>query len=241
MSAAKHTLYDMPVSNNGARCRLILYKKQLDPSEVDIVPPSTLEGGLKGPVYAQLNPQQKMPLLVIHHEYPDGGRVRSLPESDTIARYLLSRYSDHNPSFLPNHATSNLLCRIHDVYISSIQGCMYKATPPFGTFGTRSEALQELRKQLNILDDVIQQERGPDDSGLYLLGHDVSLADATLFPTMVFIHFILPKFGIPQKEALPKYLQQWFHRVRLEDASFAKVDQEVRFHFLSFVCLCVFF
>ena len=29
MSAPVPTLYDMPVSNNGARCRIIIYKKNL--------------------------------------------------------------------------------------------------------------------------------------------------------------------------------------------------------------------
>jgi hypothetical protein len=32
----QHTLYDVPVSNNGARCRLILYKKGIDDSQVQI-------------------------------------------------------------------------------------------------------------------------------------------------------------------------------------------------------------
>ena len=221
-ATSKHTLYDMPVSNNGARCRLILYKKQIDNSEVEILPPSSLEGGLKGLAYSKLNPQQKMPLLVIHDE----NKVRAVPESDTISRYLIWRYSDKSPSFQPDHVISNLLCRIHDVYISPIQGCLYKASPPFGSFGTRSEALEELKKQLGVLEDTVQQEVG-DNTGPFLLGSDVSLADATLFPTMVFIANMLPKFGVPQDQVLPKRIHDWFNLIRVQDADFAKVFQEV--------------
>jgi len=84
-SSAVPTLYDMPVSNNGARCRILIYKKNLTMGE-DIVirPPSDL-GGLLSPEYLALNPQGKMPLLVTSHG--------NIPESDTIARYILDRFA----------------------------------------------------------------------------------------------------------------------------------------------------
>ena len=54
------TLYDMPVSNNGARVRFILKAKGLEKKGyVKIVPPSDL-GGLKSEAYLKLNPQGKM-------------------------------------------------------------------------------------------------------------------------------------------------------------------------------------
>ena len=64
---ARPTLVDVPVSNNGARVRFVIYKKGLKPS-FDIVSPQTL-GGLKGERYLSLNPQGKMPVLLC----PDGG------------------------------------------------------------------------------------------------------------------------------------------------------------------------
>ena len=118
-TSAKSTLYDLPVSNNGARCRLILYKKQISEEEVVIASPLDL-GGLKTPEYLALNPQGKMPLLSIK----DG---MSIPESDTICRYLMSTYADSGPDFLPNDPKSNLIARIHDMYITTIQGALYKA------------------------------------------------------------------------------------------------------------------
>jgi len=100
------------VSNNGARCRIIIYKKGIE-DQVSIVSPMDI-GGLKSPEYLKLNPQGKMPLLVADEI--------TLPESDTICRYLLDRFSENSPSFVPStavaRARSDLLCRLHDMYLS---------------------------------------------------------------------------------------------------------------------------
>lgn len=211
----RHTLYDMPVSNNGARCRLILYKKKIPETEVAIVPPSEL-GGLKSSEYLRKNPQGKMPLLAVDSGF-------SIPESDTICRYLMSEYSNYGPSFLPDDARSNLISRLHDLYLTTIQGCMYKATPPFGIYGTRKDALAEFRRQLQVIDDIIDESRG----GMYLCGYEVSLADATLFPTMIFAKYMLPKFGVPVDEALPPKIGKWYDSVLRADPDFAKVHEEI--------------
>jgi len=156
-----------------------------------------------------------MPLLVSQ----DG---MNLPESDTICRYLMSTYPDKGPSFLPDNPTSNLIARIHDMYITTIQGCLYKPSPPFGIYGTRQDALKELQKQLQIIDDLISDDRGGD----YLCGSEVSLADATLFLTMIFVKEMLPKFG-PYSNDLPTKLSNWFDAVKANDADFSKVHEEV--------------
>lgn len=214
MTMTKSTLYDLPVSNNGARCRIILYKKEIPQEEVKIVSPMEI-GGLKSPEYLAMNPQGKMPLLSI-----EGGM--NIPESDTICRYLMSTYADRGPDFLPHDARSNLIARIHDMYITTIQGALYKAAPPFGIYGTRSDALEELQKQLKIIDGYVEDDR----DGIYLCGKDVSLADASLFPTMIFIDVMLPKFGI--EDGIPAKLKTWFHEVRETDSAFAKVYEEVK-------------
>jgi len=207
-------LYDLPVSNNGARCRLILYKKGI--TDVKIVSPMEL-GGLKSEEYLGMNPQGKMPLLSIN----DGNNIMNIPESDTICRYLLSTYNNIGPDFLINDTTSNLITRIHDMYITTIQGCLYKANPPFGIYGTRSDAIQELLKQLQIIENLISST--PSD---YLCGDSISLADASLYPTMIFIETMLPKFGIT--DGIPPKLTKWFQTVRAKDPTFAKIYDEVR-------------
>ncbi|GKY92509.1 hypothetical protein MPSEU_000221200 [Mayamaea pseudoterrestris] len=204
--SSRHQLYDMPVSNNGARCRIIIYKKNLP---VDIIPPSQL-GGLKSEEYLQTHPQGKMPAL----SGPDGIK---LGESDTIARYLLASFADQGPSFQPDNPQSNMLARIHDVYMAPIQSCMYRLPPPFGLYGTRSDALDEYVHQCHILESLMSSD------GLYLCGDQVSLADATIFPSCVFAHHMLPKFD----RRLPPKLQAWFDAIREQDDVFAKVYEEM--------------
>jgi len=212
----------MPVSNNGARCRIILYKKEISPEEVTIASPMTL-GGLKTPEYLKLNPQGKMPLLTLN----DGDNTEGIPESDTISRYLLSHYAGQGPSFEPNHTKSNLMARIHDMYLTTIQGCLYKATPPFGIYRTRTDAIAEFKKQLLVMEDLLVEGDLP-----YLFGNEVTLADATIFPTMLFANYMLPKMegGIldSDENPLPPKLNTWFHNVMKHDDVFQKVFDEVQ-------------
>jgi diadenosine tetraphosphate (Ap4A) HIT family hydrolase/glutathione S-transferase len=212
MATATATLFDVPVSNHGARCRLILYKKDIPSSEVSIVSPGEI-GGLKSPEYLARNPSGKMPLLTC----PDLNL--HIAESDTIARYLCSKYADRGPSFLPEDPRSNLIARIHDIYISPIQSCLYKY-PPFATFGTRKDAIAELIKQLNIIESHIV-----DGSGPFLCGQEVSLADATLFPTLIFIEHMLPKFDI--EAGIPPKMAKWFASLKVKDPDFKKVYDEI--------------
>jgi glutathione S-transferase len=213
LTMAKHTLYDMPVSNNGARCRLILYKKGLPQEEVEIVSPMEL-GGLKSESYLKINPQGKMPALAS----ADGSLL--LGESDSIARYLMSTYATAGPSFQPDCPKSNLMARFHDIYITTIQGCLYKPSPPFGVYGTRQDALKELEKQLYVLEDMMVED------GLYLCGDQVSYADTAIFPTLVFVKYMQPKFQ--NGGTMPPKLEQYFEQVRSRDSAFAKVYDEVR-------------
>jgi glutathione S-transferase len=233
--ASKHILYDMPVSNNGARCRVIIYKKQLQESDVSIVTPMEL-GGLKSEEYLKINPQGKMPTL----QCTESGF--SIPESDTISRYLLSHYAEIGPSFLPDNPKSNILCRFHDLYLASIQGALYKDRPPFSVYGSRKDALNEFCKQLQILDNMV------DGNGPFLCGEEVSLSDATIFPTMVFVMHMLPKFDL--SHAIPSKLDTWFQGLKENDTVFKRVYTEVRamnpleliFNlnlFLSKLCDCI--
>jgi diadenosine tetraphosphate (Ap4A) HIT family hydrolase/glutathione S-transferase len=220
----KGILYDVPVSNNGARCRLILYKKGITSDDVLIQPPSVI-GGLQSDLYRTLNPLCKMPLFVCtnhndNDDDEDNDRLLNIAESDTIARYLLHEYDHVGPSFQPNNVRSNLIVRIHDMYITTIQGCLYKAKPPFGIYYTRKDAIQEFVKQLYNIEKLIVPS-----NGVYLCGNEVSLADATVYPTMVFASYMLPKFDI--LPVLPPKLQQWYEQITTCDADFAKIQNEI--------------
>jgi glutathione S-transferase len=154
-----------------------------------------------------------MPALV------GGSTGASVAESDTIARYMLSTYPQ-GPSFQLDNPKSNQIARLHDMYLTTIQGCMYKAVGPFGTFWTRKDALAECVRQWHIIEDLIE------GNTLYLCGDEVSLADATVFPSAVFAVRMLPKFDV--SPALPPKLQAWFDNVREKDAVFGKVYEEIQ-------------
>ena len=168
--------FGRPVSNHGARVRMLLYKLGLE-NDVKVTSPMEI-GGLRSEEFLALNPQGKMPLLV-----EDDGIV--VWEADAICRHLLEKHAasadSMSPADLAARTSSELLCRLHDAYIGPIQGCMYKPAPPFGRFGTRRAALQELRAQLAPAESLCT------DGGPYLCGSTLSLADATLFPTLVFV------------------------------------------------------
>ena len=135
------SLYLRPVSNNGARCRIILYKKGITKQQVDIMSPMEL-GGLKSKEYLEISPQGYMPCLSIQKKDNPYG-ITSLAESDTIARYLLSEYENIGPSFLINHPKSNQIARWHDQYLTTVQGCLYKPSSrlPLGDYPDRKSAL----------------------------------------------------------------------------------------------------
>ena len=205
----KDILYDMPVSNHGARVRIIIAAKELN-SFIDIKKPQDI-GGLKSPEYLKLNMQGKMPLYVTDKGFP-------IPESDTICRYVIDKYNS-DPSFIPKdillRSLSDQISRIHDIYITPIQGCLYKAPGSlFSNYGSdRRSALNELKKQLNGIEQLLESfnEKFPKLSGNFLCGNEISLSDATLFPTVVFCVFMFPQFfNIEVNEFLGPKLQKWF-------------------------------
>ena len=97
-------------------------------------------------------------------------------------------------------------------------------------------------KQLNVINDLLDDcDTSADDGKVqYLCGNEVSLADATLFPSMVFAEKMLPKFGL--ENSLPEKILNWYNEVKSKDEDFAKVYDEVSRNpnFLSFVSFSKF-
>jgi len=191
-------------------------------------------GGLQSSEYLALNPQGKMPLLV------DEGLC--VWESDAICRHLLDKHANDGsgpslwPSSISERTTSEMICRHHDAYLGPIQGCLYKPAPPFGRFGTRADAIRELVKQLGVVESLCHE------SGPYLTGTEPSLADCTLFPTLVFIVDMLQKFeekivadvapeAMPRDAAAeafgPRLLAYWSHMTN-KDEEAMRVLNEIR-------------
>ncbi|GLC43872.1 hypothetical protein PLESTF_001405100 [Pleodorina starrii] len=210
--AGRMTLYDVPVSNNGARNRYIIRKKGLE-GEIDIVSPQSI-GGLKSPEYLALNPQGKMPLLVLEDGTP-------LPESEVISQYLLDKFADRGEALVAatpeERARAALITRIHDVYIVPIQGAMYRS---MDCVETRAAQIGQIAFQLDVLEGLV---RGP-----YAAGSQVTAADAALFPTFVFFEFMLPAyFGWSDVFAGRPKLAAWWAHMK-QDPVAAKIMEEVR-------------
>jgi glutathione S-transferase len=207
----KMILYDVPVSNNGARIRCLIYKKKLQ-DFIDIKSPVEV-GGLSSDFYKKLNPFGKMPVLEIEDGF-------GLPESQVIESYILDKFSEHGPSLLPStpegRALAALIVRIHDLYMTTIQGCMYK---PMDSKSQRATEIAQIAKQLDIIETYC---KGP-----YMCGSDLSYADTAILPTIVFCNYILPKFfGWPGIfEDRPK-LQAWWKLIS-SDPDIGIVIQEV--------------
>jgi len=132
MTDAKPILISVPVGNNPARVRMLIYHKGLE-NEIDLKTPADY-GGLQSEQYRNLNPQGKIPVLIL----PDG---TALFEARVICGYICDRWSGVGPSMsaaTPElRAKSALIHQVHDMYIASAnssnpsvtatQGCMYKA------------------------------------------------------------------------------------------------------------------
>lgn len=226
---AREILYDVPVSNHGARVRMIIKAKQLQ-NLVEVRDPAVI-GGSKSPEYLKLNPYGKVPLLVTDTNF-------AIPESDCIARYILRKYDSHGPSFIPKNilqeSLSNQVSRFHDVYISPVVGSMYKPKGYiFSVHGlNRKAGLDELKKQLHVIEDTVKgfREQFPALSeGDYLCGPEISLADATLFPTMIFCDYMLPQyFGWQEESYKGPLLTKWMKFMHQKVLPAQEVGKEVR-------------
>jgi glutathione S-transferase len=221
------TLFDVPVSNNGARVRYVIYSQGLD---VDIQPPTIL-GGLRSEAYLALNPQGKMPLLQLPSPAGGAGAADStgLPanavyESEVVVDYLLDTYCP--PGTLrardpAARARASLATRVHDMYVTTAQGAMYKGglSPE-----QRSAGLKQLSQQLDALERIVAAGGG----GPFIAGAEITTADAALAPTFEFMTFILPKyFGWKDVFAGRPALKAWWQGLRGRDAHMARVLDEV--------------
>jgi glutathione S-transferase len=223
--AQQHILYDVPVSNYCARVRYILYAKGLvDDGSVALVHPSSL-GGLKSEAYTSLNSHSKMPLWHL----PEGVNLPGdandcIYEADAIARYVLAKWSASGPSFTPPTpeaaALSDMAIRVMDTYIFPHQGCMYKAMEA----DARAAGLSALAAELDVLEGLLSAD-GPRVVG----GNSLTLADASLFPTLIFCAEILPKhFGWADLWATRSKLGAYYKHVTGADPAGVKVFEEMK-------------
>ena len=190
--APKPILVTVPVGNNPSRVRMLIYHKNLE-SEIDMKSPADY-GGLSAPEYRAINPQGKIPALIM----PSG---ETLFEAKVIMGYLLDVHAGTGPSIGAStpeaRARSALIVQVHDLYIASPnssdpsvtanQGCMYKGVDLIDG-PARAGKLREIWKQLGVLEGLVQTP--------YACGEELTEADLTLWPTLsCFFVAMLPNFG----------------------------------------------
>ena len=82
-------LITVDVGNNPARCRMLIYHKGLE-EQIDLKTPGDF-GGTSSASYRALNPQGKIPVLLL----PDG---TAFFEARVILNYLCEKYADVGPA-----------------------------------------------------------------------------------------------------------------------------------------------
>lgn len=228
-------------TNNCARIMLYLKLNGLE-DMLDVKSPKDF-GGLQSEEYAKINPQKKFPALILPG--PDGNKD-FLFESQVILDYIvditqhkelahpcvIASSGDASASLL--RAKARMMIQVHDLYIASAnctqpgyfatQGCMYKSD--MGIVDRSAKSL-ELRKQLDVLEDLF------DKDGPYAAGSQLTLADLAIFPTMIFIVMLVQKslgWEAPETSVFstrPK-LKAWFEGLEKNLPAFAEVGADVR-------------
>lgn len=197
-SAHLLTMYSAPVSNCSARCLYIISRKGLK-DDVKMVSPKEL-GGTKSPEFVKLNPFGLIPLVVVHDS--PIGKDLVLYESDVICKFLAEKYDHIQPSFIPSspemNAKSNLIVSIIAQHIAPYHRYMYKKLE-----GDRESMVSLMKKGFDGLEAIFDEE------GPYIVGKELSVADAFLWGTYPFYDFMLPTFfGWHPHDGRPK-LAAW--------------------------------
>eukprot|EP00871_Galdieria_phlegrea_P005886 jgi/Galph1/785/GphlegSOOS_G5553.1 len=201
-------LYSTPVSNYSARCRFVIYAKEL-PIEIHSPP-----GGLKSDEYKKINPLGKIPALWL------ANNDLILFESEVINEYLVDRYIHLSPSFVPNttekRAIARLVSRIHDLYIGPFQYALYREC----AIEERRRCFQSAKQGLELMERVIQATP-------FAAGERISLADVALFPSLLFWDYLAPRYyDWYPLENKPKLIG-WYQFMKQESPVAEKVYNEV--------------
>ncbi|MFN4353270.1 glutathione S-transferase family protein [Parvibaculum sp.] len=173
-------MYNSQLSPFAARCRMVIYAKDLDVWLIDLPDPA------HEAEFTSLAPMGKIPLLV------DGGTV--VPESDTICEYLEDKGLGVSlrPDAPADRAKMRLIGRIGDLYVMGPMGKLFGQINPAGRDQQLvAKELVELRKAMGWLEHYIE---GPD----FAVAGQLTLADCALVPVLFFFREIGPMFGQEQ-------------------------------------------
>jgi glutathione S-transferase len=202
-------LYNAMLSPFAGRCRMLIYAKGL---EVELV---EAYGQVSKEQVTAMNPLGKIPIL------EDGELL--LPESDAICEYLEDRFPE--PALRPGddaaRARVRMLSRMADYYIFE------SLAPLFAHLSRKHRDQEVVDRQLLALERGLTAVEHFIASEDYAAGPDLSLADCTLVPILLFLTSYLSFFGIEDPlHPYPKLAAYW-QRMQEQEAA-AKVIAEIR-------------
>lgn len=159
-------------------------------------------GGLDNDEFAAMNPMQKVPVV------SDGDDV--IWESNTILRYLASKYGDNH--WIPTDPYQRSLCE------RWMDWCLVTFEPAFigvfwGYYRTPEEQrnLELINKSKNDCLDCLDKLNNQLANDHYIVGPKLSLADIT---AGVFIYRLVE---VDLKIPLPDHVSRWYDRLQLRE------------------------
>jgi glutathione S-transferase len=183
-------LYASPMSPYSARVRASFYFKDI---AVEMIKPSSI-GGMGSPAFLAVTPIGKIPVLVL-----DDGTL--IVESDSIVEYLEDTYPE--PALRPRkpeqRARARMVSRVAELYVmgsisaglSVMMPLSLHRVPEAIDAGAVAAGMPALEKGLDNLDRFLC----PD--GPFVLGADLSTADAAVTAFLPFVRAVENEFGRP--------------------------------------------
>jgi glutathione S-transferase len=175
--------------------RVVLFARLKGLTLVPEMPP----GGIKAPEYLAKNPMGKMPVLEV-----DGAAI---PESEVICEYLEDLHPGTGglPGTPADRARARLISRIHDVYLSSASGTLFRnLNPARRDEAAVASATASTTAGIGYLEHFVV-------ASPFAAGSEPSLADCTLLPSFVIMRkTLVPAFGLADPTAGTGTLGRWF-------------------------------
>jgi glutathione S-transferase len=188
-------LYNLNLSNFATKCRIVVFEKGNNIELADIP-----GGSPKSADYLKINPLGKIPALQTDDLV--------IAESEIINEYLEEKYP--SPALLPkspeDRARVRFLTRFNDLYLDPPFRALFPhLNPKNRDDAVVSARLAELQGHLDLLEKIL-----PADG--FAAGHEFTLADCAIAPTMFFLVNLMPAFGAkPPTEQRPKVASWWKH------------------------------
>ncbi|GJQ13064.1 hypothetical protein GpartN1_g4855.t1 [Galdieria partita] len=139
----------------------------------------------KEPWFLELNPLGKVPVLRVREAAAQKEAV--IYESLVCNEYLNEVYAGNK--LLPEYASQRALARILSTRVDSLVSVLFKLLKTNPEEDGARELLQEVRKQLQVIDDQVKLSEGP-----FLFGKSWTLADIAYIPFVERVSIVLSQF-----------------------------------------------